>query len=101
MSFKMQTPAEGGRGGRVDKRGERRDQQQERKGAALNSQRQRLHSRRAPTCCHGNTTYSVGVCAHAGSCVCDCGHTRCISQQLVTLLQTSGGCGKDVTLFRW
>ena len=27
--------------------------------------------------------------------------THYISQQLVTLLQTSGGCGKDVTLFLW
>lgn len=34
--------------------------------AAPSRQRQRLHSRRAPTCCHGNTTYPISMNAHFG-----------------------------------
>lgn len=47
------------------------------------------------------TVRILSACARTLSSVCHCGHTHCISQQLVTLLQTSGGCGEDVTLFCW
>lgn len=73
----------------------------ERKRAAQSSQRQRLHSLRAPCRCHGNTTYAASVSAHAEE---PCEHaytlTHRVGQQLVTLLQTTGGCGKDVMLVR-
>lgn len=81
-----------------------RDQQQERKRAALNSQRQRLHSQRAPTRCHGNTTSTCWrvrartLTRHALRVTVD---TYCISQQLVTLLQISGDVEGMWRCFLW
>lgn len=49
--------------GRKDKVGKRRDRREER-AKKRTGQKQRLHSLRAPTRCLGNTTCSVGVCAH-------------------------------------
>lgn len=79
-----------------------RYQNQKRERTTLNSQRQCFDSWRAPTCCYGNTTYSEYKRARARwALVCHCGHAHCISQQLVLLQQTSGGRGKDMTLFLW